>query len=103
VIRITVELLPHGDESRRRVLATGEMWNDGRGAPRLGSYGFRLLDKDGTVFQNGYLGEFDRQNFSVWWLLAACFKVALSDPERAFKGGRIVSKISDRASIEDND
>ena len=42
MIRITVELVPHGDESRARVLAHGIIANDGTGTLERGNYNFVL-------------------------------------------------------------
>jgi len=89
MIKITVELWPFGQEDKKEKLADAEIWNDASGTPWLGSYGFKLYDKAGRIFQSGGLGEFKRQEFSVWWLVAAVMKIALASPEKSFRDGQI--------------
>lgn len=94
MIRITVELLPLGDEKRKRTLATARIWNDGSGSPWLGSYGFDLRGKNGCLMRQGFIGEFRRRDFSVWWLIAAVLRVAFPEVEqRAFRDKRISAKV----------
>ena len=38
MIRVTIELLPAGDESRKRTLGTMEISNDGTGDQEIGRY-----------------------------------------------------------------
>ena len=40
-LRVTVEIIPHGDESRKSKLAVVEIVNDGTGTKELGNYRMR--------------------------------------------------------------
>jgi hypothetical protein len=42
MIRITIEMLPHGDESRKRHMGTMEIANDATGTGTAGNYRVRL-------------------------------------------------------------
>jgi hypothetical protein len=76
MIRVTVELIPKGDESRRRTLAVMEIANDGTGDATTGNYVGRLQaeytrpgGRPGRVFQ------FNRRTQSVWTLVGAFLKL----------------------------
>ena len=93
MIHIKIELWPHGNESRKRVLATADIANDGSGSPWLGSYGFILRGANGRTMKEGHIGEFKRRRFHVWALVAACLRVAFPSVERAFRGREILARI----------
>lgn len=38
MLRCTIELVPHGDETRKRVIGLVEIANDGTGTPQKGNY-----------------------------------------------------------------
>ena len=38
MLRCTIELLPHGDETRKRLIGVVEIANDGTGTPTVGNY-----------------------------------------------------------------
>jgi len=38
MLKVTIELWPFGDDTRRVVIAEAEIWNDGTGTPELGNY-----------------------------------------------------------------
>ncbi len=40
-LRVTVELIPHGDESRKRKMAVVDITNDGTGTHEVGNYDVR--------------------------------------------------------------
>lgn len=90
MIRVTVELVPKGVESSKRTLATGEIFNTGKGTKDFGIYGFRLFGRSGQVMREGALGAFLRLKFSVWWLVAGVLKIAFADVEKTFANGGIV-------------
>ncbi len=93
MIRVTVELVPHGVEENKKVLATGKIWNDGSGSPWLGSYGYELKGANDRVIKAGYLGEYKRNDYHIWWLLAAVLKTAYPDVDKAFRDGKIRSRV----------
>ena len=71
MLRITIELVPHGIESRARVIAVGKIANNATGTPRLGNYTFEL-SKCGQVKQcsrSGNVLGFPRERFNAWHLL----------------------------------
>jgi len=62
MIRVTIEILPSGDESRKRHIGTVEIANDGTGSRDIGNYSIRLA-KFGAPKQTwlkGKLVGFDR-------------------------------------------
>ncbi len=71
MIRVTVELLPHGDESRRRHLGTAIIANDGTGTDTQGNYNIRLSRRGqpDSAWKTGRLTGFQRKRFLVWDLL----------------------------------
>ncbi len=44
--RVTVEIVPHGDERNKRVVATMEIANDGTGDEIAGNYIYRLNETE---------------------------------------------------------
>ncbi len=71
MIRVTVELLPHGDESRKRHLGTATIANDGTGTTTHGNYNIRLSRRGqpDSVWKTGRLTGFQRKRLLVWDLL----------------------------------
>lgn len=75
MIRVTVELVPHGDESRARLLARGTITNDGTGTLQRGNYRFRFWNGKATKkgpWREGEVRDFPRRDKNVWWLLGLC-------------------------------
>ena len=80
-IRVTMEIIPRGDESRRFVAGVLEIENDGTGDNETGNYKMRLSGpvKDGDVsimndyWQVGELRQFRRNR--GWW---SCVREALN-------------------------
>lgn len=76
MIRVTVELIPHGDELRKRTLGTLEIANDGTGTENVGSYsGVLRAEYTPSVGRRGYVWDFNRQRQSVWSLIGAFLKL----------------------------
>lgn len=75
MIRVTVELIPKGDESRARKLATMEIANDATGTTEVGNYRGTLhaeyTPKEG---RHGRVLGFHRKRQSVWSLIGAFLK-----------------------------
>jgi len=71
VIRVTVELVPRGDEKRARILCRGIIANDGSGTLRRGNYRFALSQQGRltTKAREGEVNDFPRLSKNVWWLL----------------------------------
>lgn len=82
MIRVTIELFPHGDETRKRTLGSADIWNDGSGDISTGNYGYRIRGKDGRVFRVGTVTGFRRLSASAWQLLALALRDAFKRPEQ---------------------
>lgn len=82
MIRVTVDLWPHGDSARSRTLVTADIFNDATGTPTKGNYGYRIRDKAGNTMREGALAAFKRGQWGVWWLVAACLRMAFPDVEK---------------------
>lgn len=83
MIRVTVELVPHGDESRARVLARGTIANDGTGTLRRGNYRYSLSQQGrlNTATREGAVTNFPRLSKNVWHLLALVLNTAFARKE----------------------
>lgn len=76
MIRVTVEMLPHGDESKKYTLGTMEIDNDGTGALREGNYeGVLHAEYTASAGRMGRVRGFNRQKQSVWSLVGAFLKL----------------------------
>lgn len=77
MIRVTVELIPHGDESRKRHLGTAIIANTGAGTEALGNYKVSLSRRGQpeSVWKDGAISGFPRKRLGPWdlllWALAA--------------------------------
>lgn len=74
MLRVTIEVVPKGDESRRRHLGTLEIANDGTGSSECGNYAVRLA-KFGQPQQSwirGAVRGFDRIRRGPYDLLLQC-------------------------------
>jgi len=71
MLRITVELLPLGDESRARHLGTATIVNDGAGAKDIGNYIVRLSKwgRPNDAWKTGTVKGFRRLSRGPWDLL----------------------------------
>lgn len=67
MIRVTVELFPNGDETRRRVLTEFDIANDGTGTEMRGNYKVRKTPKDKWL--ENAVQEYPRQAYNVRWLV----------------------------------
>lgn len=85
MIRVTIELVPRGDESRTRVLAVGTIVNDGSGTLQRGNYRFRLSQSGrvGAVSREGEVRNFPRRAKNVWHLLALVLNTAFGPTKEA--------------------
>lgn len=71
MLRVTIELLPHGDASQPRHMGTAVIANDGTGDGQTGNYAIRLSkwgrpDED---WRKGRIVGFDRKGRGAWDLL----------------------------------
>ena len=78
MIKIYIEIWPGGDKKNRRLIAEGEIWNDGTGDLETGNYGcelvtFKQTELPGTVNIKGTfrssVKNFKRLKNDIWELL----------------------------------
>lgn len=49
MIRVTVELVPFGDENKAKVIGSMRIWNDLTGDREISNYGVSLTEESGKV------------------------------------------------------
>lgn len=78
MIRVTVTLVPLGDETRAREIASARIWNDASGTRAVGNYGYELAEAgpSGRFQARGRVTGFDR-SMSVFFLLGLVLVDAL--------------------------
>jgi hypothetical protein len=69
MLRVTIELVPWGIESRAKVIATGTIANTGTGTPTSGDYRIELRDAAGRKWKSGSVTGFPRKRLLAWHLL----------------------------------
>ena len=69
MLRITIELLPGGNENRKKIIATGTITNLGTGNLSHGNYFVDLRDKAGRPWKHGTIFGFPRRRLLAWDLL----------------------------------
>ncbi len=69
MLRVTIELVPLGIESRAKVIATGTIANTGTGTPASGDYRIELCDAAGRRWKSGHVEGFPRKRLLAWDLL----------------------------------
>lgn len=74
MIRVTVQLIPKGNEDAARTLGVLEIANDGTGTVRKGNYN-GTLQAEYTRGRKGRVLDFDRKTQSVWSLVGAFLKL----------------------------
>lgn len=61
MLRVTVEIVPHGDEDRKSVIALLDIWNDLTGTPTYGNYKYTLHHIEAPIpKQTGTIKKFKR-------------------------------------------
>lgn len=81
MLKITIELIPHGNEEKKEIIAIGKIWNDGTGTKEVGNYQVRLY-KNGEpnkVWRSGSLEGFQRLTHGAWDLLCLALTATLHD------------------------
>lgn len=79
MLRVTVELLPLGVESKRRTLGTVTIANDGSGSATSGNYDVKVLSSNGRMLRRGRVLRFPRKRLGATQLLLRALKAALGD------------------------
>ncbi len=76
MIKVTVELLPHGSEEGKRVLGIMYISNDASGDENIGNYNGKLIaEYTGLTGRSGKVMQFHRKQQSVWSLIGAFLKL----------------------------
>ncbi len=81
MIVVTIELWPHGDESKKKHLGTAKIANDGRGTLTEGDYDV-VLSKTGRpnqTWRKGRVTEFPRRRLGPWDLLYRALRNTVGD------------------------
>ena len=73
MLRVTIELLPHGLEEGKRTLGVMEIANDATGGEYVGNYDATLTAEYGK--RKGRIRGFHRQTQSAWSLVGAFLKL----------------------------
>jgi hypothetical protein len=72
MIKVTVELIPHGDESKKRSLGSMTIINNRTGDINFGNYDYSIskwAPKEKQTWKKGNIERFDRVNRGVWDLM----------------------------------
>lgn len=96
MIRVTVELVPHGTGEPVR-LGSAVIANDGTGGMKVGNYEFALAGKKlNRWWRRGRVEKFPRLRLGPWDLLYRVLREAVGDRNNPRRGGS-VSSVSTRA------
>jgi len=73
---IKIEIWPHGDMTKARLLGVGTIANTGEGTPELGRYRafFNSTGPSGPKHREARIGRFKRQEKDSWELLYLALK-----------------------------
>lgn len=71
MIRITIELVPHGVEYLSRTIGVATIANDGTGTKDVGNYVYKLFTEEESpkLWKTGEIKGFERLRYTVWKLL----------------------------------
>jgi len=78
MIRVTVEIVPYGEESRKRVIRTADISNVG-GTDMVGRYDYHVDDND--IAYKGEVKEHQREQ-SVWKLIYLVLRNIYGDDQK---------------------
>jgi len=75
VLKVKIELHPFGMQSIKSFWLA-DILNDATGSKSIGNYLFRIYKKNSLskVWKGGEIKNFQRLNWSVWYLLYLCLK-----------------------------
>ena len=81
MIKVTVELLPFGDESKKKHLGIAYISNDGSGQENLGNYKVTLskMGKPNETWKLGTVIDFPRKKLGGWDLLYRALQDVVGD------------------------
>ena len=81
MLRVTVELVPHGHEEEKEVIGIASIVNDGSGTHELGNYVAFFLTHD-SLWGQSIVKKFPREE-NVWELLYRALTVAKKNRENS--------------------
>lgn len=80
MIRVTIELFPHGLDKNKQTLGICEIWNKCTGTNTRGNYGFRFFKKGTkTIWKSGDIESFPREKLLSWDLLYRILKTTIGE------------------------
>lgn len=84
MLRVTIEMVPIGDESRKSHLGTIEIANDGRGTRERGNYKVRLAKRGRPTqaWRHGAVSDFPRQTKGPYDLLLHALVATVGERNR---------------------
>ena len=74
MIRITVELVPFGQESQKKVIGTMKIINDATGSREMGNYKYLIQNEAGDTVESGVYKGFPRA-LRIWRLIQEIFRI----------------------------
>jgi len=74
MIRIKIELVPHGNEALTETLGKILIINDGSGNKEMGNYNYMLFDGKGEMIYKGQYKKFPRA-LGFWRLIQEIFRI----------------------------
>lgn len=83
MLRITIEIVPQGDESRARTIATGIIVNTGAGTPNRGNYRVDLRTEGARKWKQTEVRGFPRKYLLAWDLLYRALDQLVGDRNHA--------------------
>jgi hypothetical protein len=87
MLRVTVELVSHGIEEKKRTLGVAIIANTGQGTLSTGTYTYTLLGKSGQVLKKGGITGFPRLRLLAWDLLLRVLHHAYGDRNKEKNNG----------------
>ena len=74
MLRVTVELIPHGNELLKEILGEITIINSGTGTEEKGNYYIRAFDVESGLGKEGYINSYERKRL-FWNLLEEVLRV----------------------------
>jgi hypothetical protein len=99
MIRVTIQLIPRGDETKARHMGTVEIANDGTGDQALGNYKVRLsrMDSPTRAWKTGAIRGFNRKTRGPHDLLLLALLSIVGD-----RNQRIIDALKAEAALDIN-
>ena len=82
MIRITIELFPHGLAKNKKILGYVDIINDGTGTKTIGNYSVTAISGNGKVFRKRRIEGYCRKAESIWKLMKMVFDIIVDYKEK---------------------